>query len=422
MSLASARELGVSSRLRALRWLDRPLSRKAVELTAMVAAALFAAYVFLALKLTLSGDQTFRFGDFFALWTSAVITHAGDAAVNFDADALHLRQIALGMDPHAHNPFPYPPTLLLLLGPLGRLTQLQAFYVFMAPAFAFYLIAMASGRWREWWWSLGACIAPATGITLISGQTGFLSGALMIGGLRLLPRHPVCAGVLFGLLTYKPQLGVLLPVALLAMGSWRAILAATATFAACVVASGLVYGFALWGLWAHALSDYATRFPPVVGYMPTIYANAILLGAAPALAWVAQLAVAIPVVVVVWRLWRREGPSPRAAALLVVGTFLATPHAFNYDMPMMTLALVWYFAARLGEERPFDLGEIVALLLAFATPFLMLELKKVDMAMSWAPLGLMFCLIAWPRAPERDRRPRLQAEANQAAFLTHSLQ
>jgi len=27
----------------------------------------------------------------------------------------------------------------------------------------------------------------------------------------------------------------------------------------------------------------------------------------------------------------------------------------------------------------------------------MLNLKTVGMPMSWAPLGMMFCLIAWPR-------------------------
>src|ERR1700712_2382630 len=101
--------------------LDFVLSRKAVELIAMFCAAMFFSYVFMALKVMLEGKQTYHFGDFFALWTSAVITHGGDAAVNFDADALHARQIALGMNPEGYNPFPYPPTLLLLLGPLGAL-------------------------------------------------------------------------------------------------------------------------------------------------------------------------------------------------------------------------------------------------------------------------------------------------------------
>jgi hypothetical protein len=225
----------------------------------------------------------------------------------------------------------------------------------------------------------------------------------------MLPTRPALAGVLFGLLAYKPQLGVLVPVALIAMGAWRAIAAATATFLVGVAASSYVYGFSLWGLWAHSMFEYATRFHPVVGYMPTIYANAIMLGAWRSFAWVLQLLVSIPVGVVVWRAWAK-GPSDRAAALLVVGTYLATPHAFNYDMPMMTLALVWYFAERFRSEEPFDIGEIVALLLAFTTPFLLLNLKTLGMPMSWAPLGMMFCLIAWPR-PE----PAAGIEAQNAA-------
>lgn len=376
------------------RILDHRLSREAVDRIVLVMAALCATYMILALQYTVQGRQAYQFGDFYALWTSAVVTHQGDAAVNFDADALHLRQVAMGMNPHGYNPFPYPPTLLTLLGPLGGLSLGVAFYVFMVPSFLAYLVAMGAGRWREWAWTLAACAAPASAITLISGQSGFLSGALMVGGLRLLPAYPTWAGVLFGLLAYKPQLGVLVPVALLAMGSWRALAAATATVLASVLVSGMVYGFELWPLWAHALVDYARRFPPVLGYMPTIQANAAMLGASPMLADALQLTVTLPVAVIVWRAWR-QGPNPRAAALLLVGTFLATPHAFNYDMPMLTPALVFYLLAR--REKGLDVGEAVALALAFLTPFLMKEFKSAGVPFSFAPLGLMFALLAWPR-------------------------
>jgi Glycosyltransferase family 87 len=383
-----------------LTWSARPLdfvlTRKSVELVTIFCAALFFAYVFMAVKVVAEGKQAYHFGDFFALWTSAIVTHSGDAALNFDADALHTRQTALGMNPDGYNPFPYPPTFLLLLGPLGGLSLPLAFWVFMIPTFVAYLLAMYAGRWREWWWALGGCIAPATGITVISGQTGFLSGALMIGGLRLLPTRPALAGILFGLLTYKPQLGVLIPVALVAAGAWRAIFAAAGTLLVCIAVSSVVYGFNLWELWLRSVLEYATRFHPIVGYMPTIWANAIMLGAWRSAAWGLQLCVSIPVAIVVWRAFR-HGPADRAAALMVVGTFLATPHAFNYDMPMLTLALICYFAKRLSEDAPFDLGEIIALLLAFTMPFVMLELKKINMPMSWVPLGLIFCLIAWPR-------------------------
>ena len=383
------------------RVLDHRLSRRTVDRILLVFATICATYMILALQYTLQGRQAYQFGDFYALWTTAVVTHQGDAAVNFDADALHLRQVAMGMNPHGYNPFPYPPTLLALLGPLGALPLGVAFYVFMVPSFLAYLLAMGAGRWRDGAWTLGACVAPASAMTLISGQTGFLSGALMIGGLRLLPTRPAWAGVLFGLLAYKPQLGVLVPVALLAMGSWRALSAATATVLASVLFSGWLYGFELWPLWAHSLVDYARRFPPVFAYMPTIEANARMLGASPGWADALQLAVSLPVAAMVWRAWRR-GPTPQAAALLVVGTFLATPHAFNYDMPMMTPALVFYVLAR--RDKGLDVGEIAALGLALLTPFLMKELKSVATPFSFAPLGLMFALLAWPRDEEVSAR------------------
>jgi hypothetical protein len=379
--------------------LDRRLSPGVVDKLVAVSGALFLVYAALAWQYTLQGRQAYQFGDFYALWTSAVVTHQGAAALNFDADALHLRQVAMGMNPHGYNPFPYPPTLLLWLGPLGALSLGAAFYVFMIPQFLAYVAAMGAGRWREWPWTVAACVAPASAITLISGQTGFLSGALMVGGLRLLPLRPALAGVMFGLLTFKPQLGVLIPVALIAMGAGRAIAAALATALAGVLLSGLVYGFALWPLWAHAIVDYAHRFPPVVDYMPTIQANAAMLGAPAAVAQALQIVVSLFVGWTVWRVWR-GGPTPRAAALLIVGTFLATPHAFNYDMPMLTGALTFYLLARRHEGL--DVGEAVALALAFLTPFLMKELKGSGLALSFAPLGLMFALLAWPRAGARE--------------------
>ncbi len=45
----------------------------------------------------------------------------------------------------------------------------------------------------------------------------------MIGACRLLGRRPVLAGVLFGLAAVKPQLGLLVPVALISARQWRSV-------------------------------------------------------------------------------------------------------------------------------------------------------------------------------------------------------
>ena len=62
------------------------------------------------------------------------------------------------MNADQYNPFPYPPTFLALLAPLGRLSVGAAFALFMVATFALYLAAMAPRR--DWRWAVAACLAP----------------------------------------------------------------------------------------------------------------------------------------------------------------------------------------------------------------------------------------------------------------------
>jgi Glycosyltransferase family 87 len=376
--------------------LDFELNESARNLVLTVLASLFAAMLFFGLREPMTGSGFHRFGDFYALWTSGFICHEGQPALNYDSDALHLRQAMLGMNPLEFNPFPYPPTFLLMLAPFGGLGLGVAFALFMSLTFAFYLWAMTGGNFRSMPRLCGALLAPATTITLVSGQSGYLSGALMLGGLRLAGSRPIVAGVLFGLLAYKPQLGLLLPVALISAGLWRSIASAAATVVVCAVASSWAFGADIWPLWVHQMVYYSGRFDPVNYLMPTIEANALMVGLPVRIALAVQAAVTIPVTIVVWRAFR-AGVTERAAALLVVGTFLATPHAFNYDMPMMTAAIVWYFEESLRARRGPTLGDVTMLTLALILPFAMWALGDKGPPISWAPLLLLFVMIARPR-------------------------
>ena len=67
---------------------------------------------------------------------------------------------------------------------------------------------------------LVAAAFPAVLVNIGHGQNGFLTAALLGGALLLLDRRPWLAGVLIGLLAYKPQFGVLIPIALLAGRRW----------------------------------------------------------------------------------------------------------------------------------------------------------------------------------------------------------
>jgi hypothetical protein len=384
---------------------DFELSKDAVNLVLTTLGSIFAVLLFLGLRALATGSGFHRFGDFYPLWGSGFIALEGQPALNYDSGALHIRQAALGMNPRAYNPFPYPPTFLLILAPFGALGLGAAFVAFMGSSFALYLWSMLGGRYRSQPRLLAAILAPATVIALISGQSGFLSGGLMLGGLRLAKARPILAGVMFGVLAYKPQLGVLVPIALAAAGLWRVIASAAVTGLACVAVSSLAFGRDIWPSWFRQLLDYSGHFEPINYLMPTIEANARMLGLPPRVALAAQLAVAIPVVIMVWRAFR-DGPSARASALLVVGTFLATPHAFNYDMPMTTAAIVWYFEERRASLR---LGEAVVLTLALILPFAMWALGDKGPPISWAAFAPLFVMIARARpasSAERAVEPR----------------
>src|ERR1700761_6297496 len=95
-------------------------------------------------------------------------------------------------------------------------------------------------------WLLLTLAFPAVLINVGHGQNGFLTAALMGGALLLLDRRPIVAGLLFGLLVYKPQYGLLIPLALGVSGRWKCFAAAAATVALLTLVTTLTFGASVW--------------------------------------------------------------------------------------------------------------------------------------------------------------------------------
>jgi alpha-1,2-mannosyltransferase len=362
--------MGLDAALLARRW--RAGERKTGLLIAVL-AGIFASYLVIYLLVTLHRGEHYPFGDFFALWSYAKIALTRSAATLYDPTALHAAQVALGMPPGQENPFPYPPSFILYLRPFGALAYVPAYLAWIGVGLALYVWAMAAWPGRPIAIAI-ALLAPTTAIMLVAGQSGFLAAALALGGFRLVNTRPVLAGVLFGLLIYKPQLGLLVPVALIAAGSWRAIAAACLTAMALVIVTSAAFGWPIWAAWLHELPVYSRQFDAgAVGYnlMPTLTANLQMLGASLTVARSAQAVAAMGVAAILWRAFR-AGVTPRATNLLFAGTFLATPHAFVYDLPMFTGAIGGFIAERLRSDGAFGLGEIGILALGLVFPALMM--------------------------------------------------
>jgi hypothetical protein len=340
-----------------------------------------------------------RFIDFFALWSYANIAGVHPVAELYDFAILHARQLALGMDPSDQAPFPYPPTFVLLLWPLPLLPYEAAYLVLMVGTLALFVWAVWGTCSRLPLCMLGVILAPASTLTIYSGQSGFLAAALIIAGVRLAGSRPILGGFLIGLLSYKPQLGFLVPIALASAGLWPAFGAACATVAGLVLLATLAFGWAVWPAWVSMLPAYADWFdhrPEVLKYMPTVMGNLRMAGVSLPMARGAQLLVTIAVAVLVARCFRRNpgrrNPGRLATAALLVGTILATPHAFFYELPMVVAAVALFIKARLELSPTFSLAEVLILVLAVMFPVLML-VPSLNLPISAVPLALLFGLI-----------------------------
>ena len=322
-------------------------------------------------------------GDFWALWSYGQILHTDGATALYDPVRLHALQVGLGMDETDFNPFPYPPMFLLLIWPLGLMPFGVGFVVWTGVTLGLFLWAACAG----WRWVPLALVLPVTTLGIISGQSGFLAGALLLGGFRALER-PWWAGLSLGLLTYKPQLGVLVPVALLALGAWRVIGAASLAALALAGAATALFGAGVWAAWLSALPQYARFFAAKslrYELMPTAGAGLTMLGVPGVPFW--QAVIFLVMAACVWHAYR-GGPSPRASLILASATVVATPHAFVYDTPMVAgAALFW-----LASLRGLGWGSFAILALALTLPPLMIWSPAVPLGLL---LGLVPLFLAW---------------------------
>jgi len=188
--------------------------------------------------------------------------------------------------------------------------------------------------------------------------------SLFGASLLLLERRPVLAGCFIGLLSFKPQFGLLLPVALIASSQWRAFMSAAGTVALLLALSLAVFGTELAVQFPKGLADYNQLFlvaNPTQAWIPslglqTMYGIVRALHGGLWLAWLVQGGAAITVAVVIWLVWRSSVRFALKAAALPAAAFIVTPYAYAYDMAAITIALAFLlrdqidFGSSRGEQ------------------------------------------------------------------------
>jgi alpha-1,2-mannosyltransferase len=328
--------------------------------------------------------------DFSNVYAAGKYALEGKAAAAYDWPLQHKKeQEIFGRDTPFYG-WHYPPIFLFLAAALALFPYLAALALWQVSTLVLYLVSIRAILPRSEIW-LAALAYPAALINIAHGHNGFLTAALIGGGLYLLDRKPIAAGILFGFLIYKPQFGVLIPLALAAGGYWRAFIAAAVTVAALCIATYFAFGIGVW----EAFRESMTLTREIVlekgdtGFhkIQSVFAAVRLLGGPVTLAYIAQGVVfAVVAACIVW-LWRSGKTFALKAAALIAGSMLATPYLLDYDLMIAAPAIA--FLAAHGLAKGFMPYEKSALAFIFIAPLL----TRATAEQTYLPLGLLAVIL-----------------------------
>jgi alpha-1,2-mannosyltransferase len=328
-------------------WLTRERMR-------LVAIVLLAASLLGAVFLVATSDGlNDRFGrplgtDFSNVYAAGTYVLDGQAAAAFDPEKQFAREQAIFGQATQFYGWHYPPFFLGVAALLATMPYWLALIAWQGVTLLLYFLsirAIVTDTKSDRLWLLLALAFPAVFINLGQAHNGFLTAALIGAALTHIDRRPIRSGILMGCLAYKPQFGVLIPLALLASGHWRVFACAAATVALLTVAVTLAFGPEIWGAFLAS-----TKFTRIVvleqggtGWfkIQSVFAWVRMWGGGITLAYASQGAVTLLIAAALVWLWRSAAAFPLKAAGLLIGSALATPYSLDYDLMMLAPAIAY---------------------------------------------------------------------------------
>jgi hypothetical protein len=351
--------------------------------------------------------------DFVNFWVAGHLAIEDRVADIYRVDPDHLdayNAAVQSLFPKAHGflNFSYPPHILPLLAVIGALPYGVALGAWQVAGLAGFLLVSFAGAERAKAGELlrAALLSPIVVLVMTVGQASFFTAALFVGGLAVLPRRPVVAGVLFGLLTLKPQLGLLLPLALLITGEYRAFAAASLAAGLLIALSLVLFGLAPWYAYAaHTLPFQQRLMTEMIGIYPTMmitpYAELWWLGVPAVPALVLHGLIATVVAGCALATWHAPIDRDLKNAVLALASLVVVPYCLNYDLAIPAAALLSWAMRGAGSPAPLTLA---ALGLFWFVPYVGMALVLWGLPLlPVAVLALLAALVyeAW----NQSRRP-----------------
>jgi alpha-1,2-mannosyltransferase len=368
-------------------------------------------------------------GDFVSFWTAGKLTLEGTPGDAYLKGPHFVLQAELTGDPDnwGYLAFFYPPFFLFLCAAFALVGYFPALCLWLTTTFAAYA-AMLRGllprdmpeRNSVWALFLGY---PAVMVNAGFGQNGFLSTALLGGAAIWLERRPALAGICLGCLSYKPQLGIIVPLALLAARRWRCFAVAGVTVLVLAAMATVAFGAEIWPAFFTNMGEARRSWmepenPLYHQFWITVFGAVRLHGGSLPLAYGAQTAVtlaAAALLVGVLLLRRPGAQSGRAQGAAIAACVpFCSPFMLEYDLMVLAVPMVWLIGE--GLRGGFRRGEIVALCAAYVAPVIF----KITLFDDTVKLGvivaaaLLFAAVL-RRMVEKKTPLALQAAAPQPA-------
>jgi Glycosyltransferase family 87 len=331
--------------------------------------------------------------DFLNFWMYGRAAGSADPGRFYDLAAYHRALTDLfGIEFPGQN-WSYPPSVMLLAAPFARLDYLPALALWTLLGLVVF-VAVASRHVQDRRILIPVMLSPAALFCLVSGQSSFLTAAAMIAAFVWLDRRPMLAGILIGLLTIKPQLGILFPFMLAASGRWRVFWAAGVTTVLIVGITAVLFGPKAW-------ADFITSGLPAQGlvladpdriatpFYPTIFMNlrGTGLGYAASMSVQAMFSLAA-LAAVIWAFHaRKNADSGLLFALFLAASATASPYFLAYDLLPLTFA-----AVVLLLKAPLDPTGRRLVQLAYFAPALQLALGTYHLP---GPALIAPCLVVY---------------------------
>ncbi|SFI70686.1 Protein of unknown function [Bradyrhizobium sp. cf659] len=350
---------------------------------------------------------------------------AGNLALVIDGDAFtaYLNQSFASWltAPLEFRPWFYPPSFLVLLlpvAPLGFVGSYVAFQTASAGFLAWALRNRADQPQLTPYIIAAVLVSPAASLNLADGQCAFLVTALLVAGVRLLGPRPLLGGAILGLLSFKPQFFLLVPLALVGLRQYRSLCAAACSAFALAVASAMIFGVELWLWWIpQALNNLVSPDAKWLAYGRiwghSVWACAVLLGLPERLASMLQLAAILASAAATFVAFRSSLSTDNKLIVLLAATVLAAPHSGPYDATLLVVAVVLWLAASVDAPRFRDwLIGLGIWMVPLLSPAVYIPAGRLSPLLTVALIGLVLGAL---RSPARSGGPAIPASSTQGA-------